>query len=49
MMIIINIVKLLKLDFFEKDYQSWGFRRNMKISDIIRIEDLISLMVETVR
>jgi hypothetical protein len=29
--------------------QSWGFRRDMNLNDVITIEGLISQMVETVR
>ena len=31
------------------DKKSWGFRRETRISDIYSIEELISLLVQTVR
>jgi len=30
------------------DYQSWGYRKNMKLSEVMSINELISSLVETV-
>ena len=41
-----QLTRLEKLSYFFR--QSWGYRRNMKLSEIMKIEELIENLVTTV-